>query len=150
MNNYKFVKISSRWTDFSYVGLFILIPVLILIAIPTLIYSAGEISWILFGLGMFILAGLGVLALLYLAKVEIIENQFHIKKLFKPKQIFDINLLTDVKVYPMRKEDYIIFTITENGKSEKVLVYANKFFLYANENRQTEKVLREILNENKK
>lgn len=151
MNNYKFVKISSRWTGLSYVGLFILIFLLPLMSVGFFyIAEGGELKWILFALLLLTMTVLSIYCLVYLAKVEIVDNQFHIKKLFRAKQIFPIQSLTKINVIPMRREDYIIFTLEEKGTKERVLVYANKFFLYTNENRQTEKVLREILEENKK
>lgn len=150
MNNYTFVKISSRWTGLSYISLFALLFLLPPIAIGAFYMSDGGIKGILFVLLFLATIILCIYCLIYLAKVEIVDNQFHIKKLFRAKQIFPIQSLTKINVIPMRREDYIIFTLEEKGTKERVLVYANKFFLYANENRQTEKVLREILEENKK
>lgn len=85
-----------------------------------------------------------------MAKVEIINSEFHIKRMFKAKEIYNIKNLTKVKVYDMGKDDYIFFRINNNGIEEKFLVYASFSILYNDETIRTEEILREIEVENRR
>lgn len=152
MNNYKYARISSKYTGLSFAGIIVsllILPILgaLFIYLFFLDYQPKDLI-----LGALLLAGTYFLFLCskHLAKVEIINNEFHIKRMFKAKEIYSIRNLTKVKVYDMGQDDYIFFRINNHGIEEKILVYASFSILYNDENIRTEEILREIEIENLK
>ncbi len=151
MKNYKYAKISSKHTTLSFVGIFFAIFILPIIGIGLLYaYSLNhQTKFLIIGLAFF--AGTIYIAywLKNMAYVKIIENKFHIKKVFRRLEVIDIRELKAVKTYTMGKDVYIRCLLNKNGLDYSLLVYASYSVLYYDEDIQTEKLLQDILEENK-
>ena len=149
MKNYKYVKLSSGMTNITFVGLIILAFILLAVIFSQFIFTLFDVNIWGFILVSLILLALVFFMLINLTKAEIIENQFHLKKFFGQKEIFDIQQLESVKSMDSRKETFILFTIKDHDKKKNYLIYGSKLF-YAKDNSDSETILKDILLENKK
>lgn len=89
-----------------------------------------------------------VFCLLHICQAEIRDNKFYLKKYYKGKEeVYELSQLTALSKWENKKDDYIIFTITDQGVKHRFLLFSSKNIFYE-ESLNTEGVLNEILDYN--
>lgn len=148
--NYIKVKLSSKHTKFGYYGCI----VAIILTIPPALYLISDLVTdfkfnFFFALIILIAIIVGcIYCVKYLTIGEIRENKIYLKKFSKPEQTFTLKNVSKVKVYENAKDKYIILTMNRGAQIDQFLLVNWKAF-YSDEIRNTETVLKEILENNK-
>lgn len=150
MKNYISVKISSKYTTLSFVGMVLMW--IILIPLTLLIFADFEFKAEKIFAAVLFLAVIAatVYATLTMAYARIENNKFYLKKFLRPEKLYDLSALCGLKTFDTLRDEYIIFKMKDGDKTESFLVFASKLIFYRNEKLNTETILREILEDNQK
>lgn len=145
--NYKYVKLSSKWTTFGYYGSI----VIYLLISPLILFLAWDnyninslvtlVIWLALSAFMYFI-------IRYTALSHITDNVIYVKKFFRPEQKFDLKHLEKIKVYDSRRDKYIVVTMKKNWDHETFVVMHSKVF-YSGESLDAENILNQIILENK-
>lgn len=150
MRDFQSVKISSKFTNASYVGGIILLLIFPIVTLAGIMMADTIIDAIIILVIDLILLVVSGYTLLYLSKAKIINNQFYLKKLFRPEKQYPLSALVALDVYDWGSTTYILFTMDEDGHKEKYMVYIARDIIYGGERINSEEILKEILSENLK
>lgn len=149
MKNYKYVKLSSGMTGLAFIGFLFAILIIALIGVAQLAYQLFETNTFVFLLVVAVFIGLFVLMAVYLAKAEIVNNEFHLRKFFGKREIFDIKQLTNIYTMGDRRGTSVFLTIDDNGKKKRYYIFTSNL-IFENTKTDSATILQNILEENKK
>lgn len=145
--NYKYVKLSSKWTTIGYYGsivIYLLVsPILLFIAWDNYNINSlvGVAIWLAFSVFIYLIVR-------YTAISYIEDNIIYAKKFFRPQEQFKLNQLEKLKTYDSRRDKYITLTMEKEGTKEKFLIMHSKVF-YSGESIDAENILNDIISEHK-
>lgn len=148
MKNYKYVKLSSGMTDFAFIGFLFAVVIFVLIGVAQIAYQLFEVNTIVFLIGVAFFLGLFILMMVHLAKAKIINNEFHLRKYFGKREIFDIKQLSNIQSMSDRRGTSVLLTIDDNGKKKRYYIFTSNL-IFENTKTDSETILRDILAENK-
>ena len=149
MKNYKYVKLSSGMTDIAFIGFLFAIFIGVLMIAAQLAYQLFETNTFVFLLVVAVFIGLFVLMAIHLAKAQIIDNKFHLRKYFGKREIFDIKQLTHIYTMGDRRGTSVFLTIDDNGKKKRYYIFTSNL-IFENTTTDSATILQDILEENKK
>ncbi|MBV7440593.1 hypothetical protein KRX57_04105 [Weeksellaceae bacterium TAE3-ERU29] len=149
MKNYKYVKLSSGMTYLAFIGFLFAILIMALIGVAQFAYQIFEVNTWVFLLVVAVFIGLFALMAVYLAKAEIIDNEFHLRKFFGKREIFDIKQLSHIYTMGDHRGTSVLLTIDNNGKKERYYIFTSNL-IFENTKTDSATILQDILEENKK
>lgn len=150
MKNYISAKISSKYTTLSFVGMVLMW--IILIPLIFVVFSDFEfkVNQIIAALLFLAVIAAMVYATMNLAYARIENNKFYLKKFLRPEKVYDVRDLCDLKTYDVGRDHYIIFTMKNGAEKEQFLVYTSRHIFYRHEKLNSQTILREILEDNRR
>lgn len=150
MKDYISAKISSKYTKLSYIGMVVLGMILVPIFILFLMNLEFKLNIIIAFIFFAAVIVLFIFCAIHLAEARIENNKFYLKKFLRPEKVYDIRALRDLKTFDMGRDYYMLFTMKDGIEKDKFLVYTTRHLLYQSEKLNSDTILREILEENKK
>lgn len=145
--NYKYVKLSSKWTTFGFYGViimyFLFMPIFIFLALDNFNTNSLIAGVVFLGITCLI-----YFVLKYMAVSYIKDNIIYMKKFFRPQKQYALNEIENIKTYENKRDKYVVVTMNKDGTQEKFLIINNKLF-YSGENIDAETMLQQINQENK-
>lgn len=148
--NKRTVKISSNWTNIGvYVGLFLAV-FLVLIFVFTLKTEGFKGNVILFGLFVLIIVVLIIYQFMYACEAKIVDNKLMLTKQFRPTKYYAFDKIKDVSSFKIKHTNYIIINMQNDDNNFEKYLIINTNSLLAFENKDAERVLKNLKRHSKK